>query len=232
MEEINNIVKVDSKLNIDHLTLRKYIGILGITLPVILILGNKGVVEPSISDYYYTNMTVVFTSVLFAFGLVLLAYKGSQLDENEIISDNLITNIAGILAIVVAVIPTEGEVGFEGVPNWHTSKFLTSIHLISAGLFILLMGYMSFVQFSKEKRKIVENALLPVSSEYKSIKRRIFVYKFCGIMVWLAVAFLIAKEITGFSITTADTFWGEAVALLFFGIAWLTKSKSLKRWSL
>jgi hypothetical protein len=31
----------------------------------------------------------------------------------------------------------------------------------------------------------------------------------------------------GFKLTAYDTFVGEAIALLFFGVAWLTKSESL-----
>jgi len=216
-----------SKLNVDYLKLRRYLGILAITLPLILIAGNGWTVEPSISHYYYTNMTVVFTSVLFAFGLVLIAYKGYPKEDYEIISDNIITNLAGILAIIVAVIPTCGELGMEGVPNWHQSNLYDKIHLISAGLFICLMGLMAFHQFPKEIRRIEKEGLDPLGNEANQIRRRIKIYKLCGVMVWLAVAFLIFVRIFKIEFYSTDTFWGETVALLFYGIAWLTKSTSL-----
>lgn len=216
------------RLNVDHLNLRKYIGILGISLPAILIAGNALVIEPSISHYYYTDMSVVFTSVLFAFGLVLFAYKGYPLEGSEVFSDNFITNFAAICAIIVVVIPTAGSEENQGVPNWHMSHTLDFIHLSSAGIFMFLMGYMAYIQFAKENRKITQAEHPLPEDEIKQIERRVAIYKLCGIMVWVSIAFLLVVVLTDFQITFFDILLGETVALIFFGIAWLIKSKSLK----
>ena len=112
------------KMNIDHLILRKYLGILGMALPLILILGNGFKVENSISHYYYTTMSVVFTGTLIAFGFFLISYRGYIKDDNELFSDNFITNTAGILAFIVAIIPTACAECNPGVPGWHDDSCL------------------------------------------------------------------------------------------------------------
>ena len=221
--------RTTSRLNFDYLTLRKTLGILGLALPVALIIGNDFTIEPSISHYYYTSMIVVFTGILFAFGLVLMAYRGFPTEENEMMSDNLITNLAGGLAILVAIIPTSGEIGSEGVPNFHESDVINAIHLGFAGMFICLMGYMSVFQFTKEKKQLSDPSLNFTQAEVNRIVKRVNLYRICGVLIWLSVAYIALAKYVGFNLTGADTFWGETVALICFGIAWLVKSKALSK---
>jgi hypothetical protein len=211
-----NKVVENNRINVDYLALRRYLGILGIGLPIVLMVGH-GKIEESISHYYYTGMSVVFTGVLIAFGLFLISYKGYQKKEGELVSDNAVTNIAGFLAIIVALVPTACSDCDSGVPNGHDDTIRSIAHLLSAGVFIALMGYMSLVQFVKgEDENLVS-------------KRRKRVYRICGIVIWTVVAFLLLEFVIGFQLTAYDTFIGETIALLFFGIAWLTKSESLEK---
>lgn len=217
---MENTLKRKVKINIDYLTLRKYLGILGMILPLILILGNGFKVENSISHYYYTSMSVVFTGTLIAFGFFLISYKGYLKEENELFSDNLITNSAGILAFIVAIIPTACAECNQGVPGWHDDTVRSTIHLVCAGLFIISMGYMSFNQFVK-------------SAETDELtKKRKRVYRICGIIIWGMVLFLLSEYIFKYQFSDQDTFWGESIALVAFGTAWLVKSKSLERFGL
>jgi len=117
-------------LNIDYLILRKYLGILGIALPLTLFLGNNLEVEQSISHYYYTGMSVFFTGVLAIFALFLISYKGFPKKKNELFSDNFITNFAGLLAIVVIVVPTGCADCEPGVPNGHNDSIRTLRYLL------------------------------------------------------------------------------------------------------
>lgn len=86
--------------------IRKIIGILGILLPI-LIFAFYGELLSSISHYYYTKSTVFFIAILFAFGLLLISYKGYEKDKDtEKLSDNLITHIGGVAALLVVLLPT------------------------------------------------------------------------------------------------------------------------------
>jgi hypothetical protein len=57
--------------------------------------------QGSISAYYYTSAHAIFVAALCAIGAQLIVYKGSTDTE-----DNLL-NLAGILAFVVALVPTQ-----------------------------------------------------------------------------------------------------------------------------
>jgi len=213
-EEKNSTV---AATNMDYLILRRTLGILGIALPIVLVMGNGFVMQESISHFYYTKMSVVFTGTLIAFGLFLLSYRGYDKKEDELIGDNIITNIAGIMAFFVALIPTACAECPAEIPNGHHDLVRNSIHLISAGLFIVIMGYMSFFQFTK-------------SDKTDSLtKKRNRLFRTCGVVIWLAVLALVLKFAIDFYAFDNFVFWCEAVALLSFGIAWLVKGKSLTR---
>ncbi len=218
----NETVKEESvssanRMNIDYLTLRKVIGVLGFLLSFVLVVGNGWKIEESISHYYYTGMSVVFTSVLVTFGLFLITYKGYPKEEGEVLSDNTITNWAGIFAIIVALVPTACSACEPGVPNGHNNTVASTIHLVSAGLFISLMGFMAFNQFVKGEHQ-----------DRTALKRK-RVYRVSGIVLWVVVAFLLVEFIFKFSFTEIDTFIGETIALVFFGIAWLIKGEALEK---
>jgi len=56
--------------------------------------------QTTISDYYYTSAHAVFIASLCAVGAMLIVYKGSNATEDVLL------NFAGILAFVVAMVPT------------------------------------------------------------------------------------------------------------------------------
>lgn len=56
--------------------------------------------QTTISDYYYTSAHAVFIASVCAVGAMLIVYKGSSATEDVLL------NFAGILAFVVAMVPT------------------------------------------------------------------------------------------------------------------------------
>jgi len=202
--------------------LPRNLGILGMTLPFILVIGDRHL-APSISHYYYTNLGIYFTSVLFAFGLFLFTYEGYKKKGEQKVTDNFITNIAGFFAICTAFIPTAfNELDLKlvfGGPNAHRSEIAGTIHLVCAGLFLIIMGYLSIFRFT-----------LSGKTKSKFYARRYKLYKICGWMVWICIAFLGVEFVIHKSFTPYDVFFAELISLLFFGFAWLVKSqiKSLK----
>jgi uncharacterized membrane protein YidH (DUF202 family) len=202
--------------------IRKIIGILGIALPV-LVFSFHGEFLSSISHYYYTKSSIFFTSVLTAFGLFLVSYKGYEKDKKiERFSDNLITNIGGIAALVVVIFPTSGsgsnspEINLMNMTNTyplfgHNDTVINSIHLISAGIFLFIMGWMSFFKFSRTTNS-----------------RRKRIYKLAGYIIWSSIFILGTEFIFGFHITTYDVFILETVSVFSFGISWLIKGKAIE----
>ena len=148
MEKIKIQFQKDKKeIKPSHFRIRELLGWLGMLLPFILIIGQIITVENprkgpvflnSISHYHYSNVGIIFTGVLMSFALLLISYKGIE-DKSKYLTDNNITNLAGVLAIIVVLIPTKYAVGLEHTPNCHSSDFLSNIHLISAGAFLSLL---------------------------------------------------------------------------------------------
>ncbi len=208
--------------------IRKLIGTLGLLLPIALPLA-KGQVLASISHYYYSTLpSLIFIIVLSAFGLFLLSYKGYKIDPStERISDDWLTNIGGLAALVVVMVPTacygSGNDAIEALCNTpleplfgHIDKTANTIHLVAAGIFILCMGWMSRFKFTR-------------GSDDGNHK----LYKWCGNLVFISVALIlvcigIEHFITDeFIIHDYYVFIFETTAVIPFGISWLVKGKAI-----
>lgn len=92
----------------------------------------------SISAYYYTSARAAFVACLCAIGACLIAYQGNTRRED------LVLNISGALAFVVAFIPTPlGGLVVPAEPNCKRSNVPTDAQLIAAvdnNLIALLVG--------------------------------------------------------------------------------------------
>jgi len=208
--------------------IRKLIGILGLGLPILLPF-SEGMLLSSMSHYYYQPLSsIIFIIILASFGLFLLSYKGYKIDaETEKISDDLLTNIGGVSALIVVFVPTyclesnsavideicaSGEYPLLG----HVDKLKNTIHLIFAGIFIFTMGWMSKYKFTRG------------AHTYKNK-----IYNWCGNLVWIAIGLLILLVIIdffddGFQITPYDVFLLETLAVVPFGISWFIKGEAME----
>ncbi len=226
-QEINTV----RHSTLSYLALRKWLGILGLSLPILIWIFNGFKLKSSISHFYYSSSSVIFTGFMATFGIFLIFYPG-RIDETDKISDNWITTIGGIGAILTALIPTAfcsvsklpikitDELahfcGGEGLTTQyiHNNSTLGTIHLISAALFLTLMGYMSFARFTKGKTT-------PKMKKF---------YKFCAYMVWLPLVVLGIEFAFSIHWTDYDVFIMECVSLGAFGSAWLVKGKTFKKY--
>jgi hypothetical protein len=216
--------------NITYLTLRKSLGILGLFLPLILWTFNGFELMPSISHFYYSHSSIFFTSIFFAFGLFLFSYRG-RLKEKEWISDNIVTNIGGFMAIAAALIPTafcrycdDPIIITNELANFccgngltiqfvHNNSLLGGIHFFCAATFLVIMGIMSFFRFTNGNT---------------SSKKKVF-YRICGIGIWTSLATIGLLRLFKVELTNYDVFIGECFALAFFGVAWIVKGKTFKK---
>ena len=138
----------NNPLIISYLTLRKTIGWLGILLPVVLFVGNFLIswltdfengcnpYKSSISHYYYTRMSEIFTGTLCAVSLFLFTYNGHPKHEGEKgLSDRVLSLLAALFALGVVIFPTSSD----GTPlcslrTFYSNGLIGGIHFTMAAL--------------------------------------------------------------------------------------------------
>ncbi len=222
-----------SSLVLSYLTLRKAIGLLGVSLPFILSLGamlvfNEGIQE-SISHYYYTGMGDVFVGTLFALGLFLFSYKGYEK------KDDVAGDLACLFAVGVALFPTTPLCdpnalllcdpqlpSYAPTPN---EQIIGKIHLAFAAAFFLMLAYFSLFLFTKTDSK---KPMTPTK------RRRNQVYRTCGITIVVSIILIVLLAVLPSDIENAvrelnPVFWLESVAVVAFGLSWLTKGEAILR---
>lgn len=212
-------------LNTSYQTLRRLLGELGILLPLALYVFNGFRLEPSISDCYYTQAGTVFTGILVAFGLFLLTYRGHRKNklagQNEWVSDNFLTNVGGILALITVLVPTSfGEDWLTDCrhPLCHNTLWINLVHLGSAAGFLAIMGGMAYFKFT----------LNP-----KEVKWKLVLFRTSGLIVWtslLLMGIYIYLKNRGLDWFPNAIFWGETLSLLSFGSAWLVNGHPENMW--
>ena len=205
-------------LLISYMTLRKAIGILAISLPAILIIGTYTIggckhVEASISHYYFTIMGDVFVGFLISTGIFLVSYKGYDR------RDNIISGLAGIFIICVALFPTsKNEDAGCVIRTLADLPWRINVHYISAALFYLTLSYMSLFLFTKSAGEMTDQK-----------KARNRVYRVCGITILAAILLILLENYIPFLKTgiPSPTFCFEWVANLAYGASWLIKGEFL-----
>ena len=204
--------KKDTRLYvISYFTLRKSVGILGLSLPVILAIGyfildGEIKILNSISTYYHTHIGNALVGTLCAFAFFLFAYKGH--DKR----DNIVGHLGCIFALGIAFLPNS--------PN-DPGTLINILHLTSASLFFMVLIYFSLVLFTKSDKP---------KPYLKPKKNRNKVYYFCGFtmlgcILTITVYMLWIKEIFPHIDNIQPVFCLESLALFAFGISWLTKGQ-------
>jgi hypothetical protein len=204
--------EADNLLVISFLSLRKAVGIIGLLLPFVVALGNMlldgGALETSISAYYYTVMRDVLVGSLCAIGVFLFSYRGY--DRN----DQIAGKVASVTAIAAALFPTNPKDALTG--SW-TGR----IHFTSAVILFLTLAVFSLVLF----RKTDPNK--PMTTKKKQRNR---VYVVCGVLILVSIAgagisFLFRSS--AFFVLYTPVFWFESLAVVSFGVSWLTKGEAI-----
>lgn len=199
--------------SIDTIRLRATCGWLGLLLPwIVLILcavfgcaPGDHIFPDSISATYYFDPTITpFMIILGSSGILLMCYRGYTW------VDDLINTLTGIFALCICLFPCfnggRGNIGtFQvpvGISGW--------VHNISAALFFILLAYNCIFLFTKSSGEKTRNK-----------KIRNIIYYICGGGMLVSLITLVIFMPMGIY---ALTWWVEAIALMFFGIAFLTKA--------
>jgi uncharacterized membrane protein len=206
----------EDSLVISYLVLRKTVGVLGVALPFVVSLGGMIIfhdaIQSSISSYYHTGMRDVLVGALWTIGFFLYSYKGYER------IDNIVGNLACVFAVGVSLFPTTAD----GV-NSPTAEFIGGVHLLFAALFFLTLIYFSLVLFTKTN--------LNKQSTPEKMQRNV-VYKVCGyIMLACVVLMGIYHFLPDSAVASLEAYkpvyWLETLAILTFGISWLTKGEAI-----
>lgn len=196
------------KQEIDSKTIKLLVGIIALSLACLTsILATPPAIH-SISESYYHGDAArnVLVGFLFAIAALMFAYNGRS-DVEKYLS-----KVAAIAAICIAVFPCGCLVG-------HKQQNVESVvHLTSAGIMFAILAVFCRIFYQHA-----------VMIGHVEARRRAGIYVLSGLTI--AGALLVAVLNHFFPVigqTIPDViFWCEAVALVAFGVSWLTASHVL-----
>lgn len=197
-----------------YLLQRRGIGIIGVLLPFVISIGHALVIGHatllgSVSAYYYTNMRNIFVGSMAAIGVFLISYRYDRLD-------NILSNIAGVGAIGVALFPTQPD------HPTHKEQIIGYLHAASAAVLFVLLAVFCFVLFTRT------DPTQPMTSRKRA---RNAIYRVCGAVIVLAMVFLGLTLTPLFSDAWVNQnhprFWAEAIMIFSFGVSWLVKGETI-----
>jgi hypothetical protein len=198
----------------EYLTLRKAVGIIGVGLPFALafgkiILQGSGL-QPSISGYYYTDMRNVFVGSLCAIGVFLMSCRGY--DHRDEIAGAL----ASAFALGVALFPTTPYTDATS-----RARCIGILHLTFAALLFFTFAYFCLALFTETS---------PDKNPTPRKLQRNIVYRACGCTILaclLLLAIVAIPQVNAEVEHLTPVFWLESIAVVSFGLAWLTKGETI-----
>lgn len=194
---------------IDPRTLKLIVGVIAISLAILTSAFSSHGLR-SISESYYENgwSHSIFIGFLFAIASFLLAYNGVNPKERRL------SLIAAVAALGVALFPCDCG---------HDPNVVPYLHGLSAAAMFIVLAYFCRAFYGRAREKARTKG-------YKEADRRAVIYVISGGAIVLSIAVLALDFALDHRLSAgfpALTFWGETVALVAFGIAWLTASKCL-----
>ena len=190
------------------ISLRRWIGYVGISLPWMVWLLASWKLQPSISDFYYTCSRNWFVGSLVSIGAFLGSYYGYDL------RDRIMSLAAGGCAFGVALCPTDSG----------ATTMVGGFHYFFAAVLFALLACISgfqFTQTSGPKRDIRGNK-----------RRRNLIYVTCAWIICAALVLILLGKVTSLSVKFSGmhpVFWLEAAALEAFGFSWMLKGEFILR---
>jgi len=191
--------------------LRQAIGFLGVALPLVLAIGKLATqgagLEPTISQYYHTDMRNYFVGSLCAIAVFLMSYRGY--DRRDLLAGRL----GFLFAIGVAFFPT--------TPQGESLTLVGGLHLASAVSLFLTFAYMCWFLFTQTD---------PNKSPTPRKLKRNTVYRVCAVLILLLLVATAVVMLTPLHTTLATcvpVFWLESATVVTFGVGWLTKGERI-----
>jgi len=199
---------------LSYLGLRKAVGIIGFALPFVLAFGKMLLqgpgIQDSISGYYYTDLRNVLVGSLCAIGVFLMSCRGYDR------KDEIAGRLACVFAIGVALFPTTPYLGATS-----RDKLIGILHLLFATLLFLTLAYFSLALFTK--------TALDKTPTRRKLQRNV-VYRVCGYTILACIFLMVVVALPPVKTLVerlTPVFWLESVAIVAFGVSWLTKGETI-----
>lgn len=208
-----------NSLVLSYLGIRRAIGMLGMSLPVIL--GPGGYLlfdipwQQNMSSYYHTQMRDFFVGSVCSIGVFFVCYRGHNRFENWI------ANLTCTSAFGVALLPID-----SGRDPLDQNTWAGVGHTLCGGIFFLMLAVFSLW-------------ILPVGWPKLALRDRKFqrhvAYVGSGIAILGSLAimalhlFVLQGSVRNVFEKFHAIFWLEWIAVWAFGVAWLIKGRTILR---
>lgn len=203
-----------------YLALRRFIGIVGILLPVALVLiarraENERVIQASISAYYYTSAGDVFVITICVLCAFLLTYKGYDTMEK------ILLRLAAVCGVGLTLFPTKwkedggmlansAHVKHTDVPGIGELEF----HWIFAAVFFLSLSTISIFFFTKSRDQ--DNLIEKADDQWLTQKSwRNIIYITMGIIMVVTMVVILTYAVSN----TVKKAFGD-FSLIYFMALW------------
>ncbi len=209
---------------VSYITLRRLIGVLGMTLPLVCIAGGALFAgtpgQRSISYYYHTNMRDFLVGLLVTVSMFFITYRGYDR------KDRLVTWIIGLAGLGLAFFPIRSVES----PDAPAGIFLMDpasasvIHVTCAVVFFALLAFNSIFLFTLSGKGTTPR------TKNKKIRNRIHLA--CGGAILASLAAIGVLWLARGETSMNQSRWVlalQTVMLLAFGISWLVKGKTVFR---
>jgi len=203
---------------------RRALGFLGLSLPLLLLLAGwpLGAMEPAISDYYHTLLRDIFVAVMSTIGVFLICYTGYRPEPDLRLSDDVVTTVAGVAALMVVFLPNQGTMITSLEPRalgQHVVGVRASdmLHNLAATTFLLCMPFSGGAGGARTA----------------SPGRR-WIFRACAAVIVAATVAVIAAacvrrlgspDQAAFVIEHQLIFWFQALGVWAFSVGWLVKGR-------
>ncbi|MGA2206423.1 MAG: DUF998 domain-containing protein [Terracidiphilus sp.] len=212
---------------LSHHAMRRLVGIIALLLPFVLAGGTillaligpshavpHPLLQRSISDYRYTAMGDCYVGALCAIAAFLMCTRGYDW------TDEITGYLAGALALGVALCPS---VNPRDPVHSPLQLELNTVHTMFAAQMFLVLAYFCLVLFRRSS---------PGKSRTRRKQHRNAVYAVCGAVILVCDAMMVSLNLEGAAriLRPFNPLLNcESLALIAFGVAWLTKGNGILR---
>ncbi|MBC7966048.1 MAG: hypothetical protein H7Z17_09005 [Fuerstia sp.] len=212
-------------LVLSYLEIRRAIGYVGFSLPILL--GPVGWavfgigIQENMSSYYHTPMRDVFVGVMCAIGIFLYCYRGTSRVEGWT------RNLSCLSAIGIALCPLDAH-----SDPMYQRTIVGYLHTFAGGTFFLTLAIYSLVHFPQRAVSTSESDIESGTSNLDRIARN-SVYIISGLTILGCMAtigicfFLVPTKVKVQLNALGFVFWMEWLAVWAFSAAWLTKGRAI-----
>jgi hypothetical protein len=197
---------------IDHRTIKLIVGVVAISIaPLTSVLAKLPNIA-SVSESYYKGgwSQSIFIGFLFAIAALLLGYNGYSRTEM------VLSKVAAFAGLGVVLFPCNCDQPADKLPPQTVA--LPAAHFIFAAIMFLILAYFCYGFLQRARAK-------PSGPAHT----RAIIYAICGTLILVSIVVLAVNGLTSSLQRSFPriVFYGEATALIAFGVSWLTASRVL-----